>query len=185
MAIHSSVLALRIPGTGKPGGLPSMGSHRVGHDWRDLAAVAVATLFFPFKTSPKLKDQEGVDLRFVSHFLTVQCLVAQLSLTICDPMDCGRPGSSAHGDSPGKNTGVGCHVLLRGISPTQGSNPGLPNCRQILYCLNPGKPHPPECPANKSLHCWKLLLSRIWLTVAQVYEPLLGYINTLNGLDFN
>ena len=42
MAIHSSVLAWRIPGTGEPGGLPSMGSHRVGHDWSDLAAVAVA-----------------------------------------------------------------------------------------------------------------------------------------------
>ena len=43
-AAHSSVLALRIPGTGEPGGLPSMGSHRVGHDWSDLAAAA-ATLF--------------------------------------------------------------------------------------------------------------------------------------------
>ena len=42
MATHSSVLAWRIPGTGKPGGLPSMGSHRVGHDWRDLAAAAAA-----------------------------------------------------------------------------------------------------------------------------------------------
>ena len=38
MATHSSVLAWRIPGTGKPGGLHSMGSHRVGHDWSDLAA---------------------------------------------------------------------------------------------------------------------------------------------------
>ena len=37
MATRSSVLAWRIPGTGKPGGLPSMGSHRVGHDWSDLA----------------------------------------------------------------------------------------------------------------------------------------------------
>ena len=37
MATHSSVLAWRIPGTGEPGGLPSMGSHRVGHDWSDLA----------------------------------------------------------------------------------------------------------------------------------------------------
>ena len=37
MASHSSVLAWRIPGTGKPGGLPSMGSHRVGHDWSNLA----------------------------------------------------------------------------------------------------------------------------------------------------
>ena len=40
MATHSSVLAWRIPGTGEPGGLPSVGSHRVGHDWSDLAAAA-------------------------------------------------------------------------------------------------------------------------------------------------
>ena len=40
MATHSSVLAWRIPGTAEPGGLPSMGSHRVGHNWSDLAAVA-------------------------------------------------------------------------------------------------------------------------------------------------
>ena len=40
MATHSSVLAWRIPGTGEPGGLPSMGSHRVRHDWSDLAAAA-------------------------------------------------------------------------------------------------------------------------------------------------
>ena len=40
MAPHSSLLAWRIPGTGEPGGLPSMGSHRVGHNWSDLAAAA-------------------------------------------------------------------------------------------------------------------------------------------------
>ena len=39
-------------------------------------------------------------------------------------------------DSPGKNTGVGCHALLQGIFPTQGSNPCLLNCRQILYHLS-------------------------------------------------
>ena len=39
-------------------------------------------------------------------------------------------------DSPGKNTGVGCHALLQGILPTQGSNWGLLHCRQILYCLS-------------------------------------------------
>ena len=43
MATHSSVLAWRIPETGKPGGLPSMGSHRVRHDWSDLAAATAAT----------------------------------------------------------------------------------------------------------------------------------------------
>ena len=42
MATHSSVLAWRIPGMGEPGGLPSMESHRVGHDWSDLAAAAAA-----------------------------------------------------------------------------------------------------------------------------------------------
>ena len=42
MATHSSVLAWRIPGTGEPGGLPSMGLHRVGHDWSDLAAAALS-----------------------------------------------------------------------------------------------------------------------------------------------
>ena len=39
-------------------------------------------------------------------------------------------------DFPGKNTGNGCHFLLRGLFPTQGLNSETPNCRQILYCLN-------------------------------------------------
>jgi len=64
------------------------------------------------------------------------CLVAQLCPTLCDSVDCSLPGSSVHQDSPGKNTGVGCHALLQGIFPTQGSNPGLPHCTQILYCLS-------------------------------------------------
>ena len=45
MATHSSVLAWRIPGTGEPGGLPSLGSHRVGHDWSGLAAAAAHVQF--------------------------------------------------------------------------------------------------------------------------------------------
>ena len=44
MATHTSVLAWRIPGTGEPSGLPSMGLHRVGHDWSDLAAAAAAAV---------------------------------------------------------------------------------------------------------------------------------------------
>ena len=46
MATHSSGLAWRIPGTGETGGLPSMGSHRVGHDWSDLAAAAAAATLY-------------------------------------------------------------------------------------------------------------------------------------------
>ena len=63
------------------------------------------------------------------------CLVAQSCPTPCDPMDCSLPDSSVHGDSPGKNTAVGCQALLEQIFPTQGLNPGLLHCRQILYQL--------------------------------------------------
>ena len=49
-------------------------------------------------------------------------LVAQSCPTLYDTLDCSPPGSSVHGDSPGKNTGVSCHFLLQGIFPTQGSN---------------------------------------------------------------
>ena len=53
-------------------------------------------------------------------------------------MDHSPPGSSVHEDSPGKNTGVGCHALPpQGIFPTQGLNPGLQYHRQILHHLSP------------------------------------------------
>ena len=66
----------------------------------------------------------------------VLCLVAQSCLILCDPMDCSPPGSSIHGDSPGRNTGVCCHAFLQGIFPTKGSNPGLPHCKRVLYHLS-------------------------------------------------
>ena len=52
-------------------------------------------------------------LLLLSHFSRVW---------LCSPADCSQPGSSIHGNSPGKNTGVGCHALLQGIFLTQGSN---------------------------------------------------------------
>ena len=52
MATHSSVRAWRIPGMGEPGGLPSMGSHRVGHDWGDLAAAAAPSTYHPLHFLP-------------------------------------------------------------------------------------------------------------------------------------
>jgi len=70
-----------------------------------------------------------------------QSEVAQSCPTLCDPMDCSLPGYRLPGYGgpwgfPGKNTGVGCHFLLQGIFPTQGSNPGLPQCKQMLYPLS-------------------------------------------------
>ena len=66
----------------------------------------------------------------------IMWLVAQLCLSLFIPMECRLPGSSCPWDSPGKTTGVGSHALLQGIFPTQGSNPGLPHCRRILYHLS-------------------------------------------------
>ena len=60
-------------------------------------------------------------------------LVGQSWLTLHTPTDCSPPGPQ---NSPGKNTGVGCHSLLQGIFLTQGLNPGLLRCRQILYHLS-------------------------------------------------
>ena len=61
---------------------------------------------------------------------------AQSCLSFWNPMKYSPPGFSVHGDSPNENTGAGCHALLQGIFPNQGSNPVLPHCKQILYHLS-------------------------------------------------
>ena len=69
------------------------------------------------------------------------------------PKDCSLPGSSVHGISPGKNTGVGCHFLCQGIFPTQESNPCLLRLLQWQDSLPsepPGKPHRQEIEYIKS-----------------------------------
>ena len=64
------------------------------------------------------------------------CRATQSGLSLCYPMGCSLPGFSVPGDSPRKNSGVGCHALLQGIFPTQGLNPGPLHYRQILYHLS-------------------------------------------------
>ena len=76
-----------------------------------------------------------------NKYLKVKVLVSeltvQLCLTLCDPMDSSLPGSCVHGILQARILKyLGCHVLLQGIFPTQGSKPGLPHCRQILYRLS-------------------------------------------------
>ena len=91
MATHSSVLTWRIPGTGEPGGLPSMGSHIVGHDWSDLAAAA-ATIFWVFsfalRVAPALCS---------CHSSTVQLVLQQLpSCWGFSALGCGVSPHSSH-----------------------------------------------------------------------------------------
>ena len=104
MATHSSVLALRIPGTGESGGLPSMGSHRVGHDWSNLAAAAAAAAWvlrrnalcecycFHFKTlrpdknSLQLHDQSWPDPPSLQlHWVSSSTLDPSVLLTFAVP----------------------------------------------------------------------------------------------------
>ena len=61
-------------------------------------------------------QDENVHIQYDFNFRAREkVLVTQLCPTLCDLMDCSPPGSSVHGDSQGKNTGVGCHALLQGI----------------------------------------------------------------------
>ena len=83
-------------------------------------------------------QKQGLSPRLpcIHLLLRVKALVAQSCSTLCNPMDCSLPGFSVRGDFPSKNTGVGSLSLLQGIFLTQGSNPGLPHCRRILYHLS-------------------------------------------------
>ena len=69
--------------------------------------------------------------------LATFCVLTQSCLTLCDLVDCNPPGSSLHGIFLAEvQKEMGCHFLLQRIFPTQGSNPGLPLCRQVLYHLS-------------------------------------------------
>ena len=86
-----------------------------------------------------MKDLYVVSAYCCSRVCVCVCeLVAQLYLTLCDPMDYSPPGSSVCGILQArilKNTGVHSHFLLQGIFPAQGLNPGLSHYRQIIYHL--------------------------------------------------
>ena len=126
MAIHSSILALRIPWTEKPSRLQSTGLQRVGHNWA---------------TSPHL-----------TSFTDKANPVAQIYIITVGVAGCMRSAASVVSSSfrlwtivtrlfcpwdfPGKSTGVGCHFLLQEIFQTQGLNPGLLHYRQTLYHLS-------------------------------------------------
>ena len=73
----------------------------------------------------------------MKQILVVVVLVAQSCPAVCDPMGCSLLGSSVHGDSPGKNTGVDCHSLFQRMFLTQGLNLGL--LQTILLLLPQGK----------------------------------------------
>ena len=128
MATHSSVLAWRIPGTGKPGRLQSMASYRVRHNWSNLAAAVAAwgVLYITGISFQKWKSLDRVQL--------------------CDPMDGSLPDSSVHGILQARILELVAVLFSRGIFPTQGSNPGPPALQgDSLPFKPPKKVNPKVC----------------------------------------
>ena len=136
-------------------GLQSVGSHRVGHYWATNTFTPTHPRIHLRGKSQQMKkldplsseDAGALDLgRGLALWAELEtsgsCTFLKVKvkllshLRLCDPPNCSRPGSALHGDSPGKGTGVGCHFLVQGIFPTQGSNPGPLHCTQTLYPLS-------------------------------------------------
>ena len=97
--------------------------------------------------------------------LSSACVHACSVVSECwHPTNCSPPGSPVHGDSPGKNTEVGCHALLQGIFPTQGLDPSLPHW-SILYHLSPR-----GSPFHSIVTCYKVIhFSFVYFWVCLVF----------------
>ena len=123
-------------------GLQSMGLQRAGHTER----LTLSRTFYPLRIwkrgCPELhldtdeRNQRG-DSKSIYSVIQKRSLkpssqFSVVSPTLCDPMNCSPSGYMGFS---GENTAVGCHFLLQGIFPTQGSNLGLMHCRQILHQL--------------------------------------------------
>ena len=184
MAAHSSILAWRISWREEPGGLQSMGSQRVGHDWETntftfmwlLLCVSFCSIikreeykpwFWKTKYSQKIIGSgnnwmASLVAQWQPYHLPMQeCAKSfQSCPTLWHPLDCSPLGSPVYGDSPGKNTGVGCRALFQRIFPTQGSNLSLFWLLHwqagSLSLVPPGKG-----PSVQSLG-WKDLRRRTW-----------------------
>ena len=155
MATHSSVLAWRILGTGEPGGLPSLGLHRVGHDWSDLAVAAywknkqsysekirfVVTRGIRVEVGERENWKKALRVYIYKQVLGIMynvlvCLVSQSCLTVCNPTDYIDRQTPLSMWFCRKSTGVGCHFLLQVIFLTHGWNLHLLHCRQSHLLQN-------------------------------------------------
>ena len=108
-------------------------------------------------------------------------LVTQSYLTLCNPTDCMWPTKLlSPWDSPGKNTGVGCHSLLQGIFPTQGLNLCLLHCRQIPYCLS--HQEIPVCIEGDANNIWQLIWHRHATSTARESRLHCKHLEHLTGM---
>ena len=143
MAIHSSILAWRIPWTEEPSGVQSIGSQRVGHDWRNRASMHIYThihtCIYTYYMYTHIYVYTHTSYMYMHTHICVYthkrvCMLSRFSgVQVFRTLWTVARQAPLFMDYPGKNTGVGCHALLQGIFPTQGWNPDLLHCRQIHH----------------------------------------------------
>ena len=105
----------------------------------------------------------------------------QLCPALCNTMDYGPPGSSAHSNSPGKNAGVDCHALLQGIFPTQGLH------KPLLHLLHWQEGSLPLAPPEKPIYIYSIYLYIVYTYMCIYYIyifffrlfPITGYYKIL------
>ena len=129
-----------------------MSSQRVGPILRRFWSSRAFDKSYALKiTLPALCRVPGGERKIELRKGAVKVLVTQSCPTLCKPMDCSPTGSSVQEILQARNTGVSSNSLLQGIFPTQGLNPGLPHCRQILYGLShQGSPYEGSCRQTKA-----------------------------------
>ena len=132
MTTHSSILAWRIPWTEEPGGLQSMGWAKSQTQVKQLSVRAhTHTQACKQKNSNAHFGQPNI---FFFRLFSLMWSESESCSVVSDSL--WPQGLYSPWNSPGQNTGVSSLSLLQGIFPTQGANPGLPHCRQILYQLS-------------------------------------------------
>ena len=98
------------------GMLDAFPSHQPGHSYFKNNLISI----YYFQQSTVCENNTFFKSQFL--YIRIYTILAQSCPTLCSAMDCSPPGSSVHGNSPGKNTGVGCHALPQGTFPTQVSH---------------------------------------------------------------
>ena len=148
MATHSSILAWRIPWIEEPVGYSPQGG-------KELDIIQQLNN----NNAYHLKCRNTLAIKSLKRFSVVvkmgkiykvKVKVKSLSCVrlFATPWAVACPRLLHPWDFLGKSTEVGCHFLLQGIFPTQGSNPGLPHCRQMLYCLSHQGSRNPQHPVR-------------------------------------
>ena len=131
------------------------------HKWDYMIFV------FLFIISLSIISYRSIHVEVNGRFHTSLCSVTQSFLTLCDPMDCSPPGSSVYVIFQARNIGVGCHVLLQGIFPIQGSN------SHLFHLLHWQVGSLPRSHLGSPIYIYMSSLFLYWWTLRLI--PYLGY----------